>query len=62
MPVPHWQISYDNLTNPEDYLMPSAAADPLQILIHTELEQEAEANGFESVEDYLFSNPEILIH
>ena len=58
----HHTVSYDSLTNPEEWLMPdpSPFSDPLSALLAAEYEQEAEIAGYESVADYLHSNPSVL--
>lgn len=63
MSLSHWQVSYDLLENADDYLLVGdSSKDPLQLLLQQELEQEAETFGYDSVEDYLFDNPQLLIH
>lgn len=62
MPHSNRTISYDNFTDPEEWLMPdpSPFSDPLSALLARECEMEAEIAGYESVADYLHSNPGVL--
>lgn len=62
----HWLLSYDNLSDEARTMLLeercSTTLDPLHILLRQELEEEAERHGYDSVEDYLADNPEIVLH
>jgi hypothetical protein len=62
MPRSNPTISFDDLSNPEDWLLadPSPFANPLSAMLAREYEQDAQIAGFESVADYLQSYPGIL--
>jgi hypothetical protein len=56
-------ISLSVIDNTDDWLLADdRISDPLEILIHEELCHDAELAGFDSVDDFLNSNPDYFLN